>query len=278
MRKDEALAVHELAVRTFTELGERLHDPPSSAPEPERALVRINQLIDRDPGGAWVTERDGEPAGAALAIDRDGLWGLSLLVVDPEHQSAGIGRELLARSLEYAGGGRRGAVILASPDARALRAYARAGFAAHPSFRAEGLPRGGERPGSVRDGDAGDIPMTDRVDLAVRGAPHGSDIAALLRADCRLLLIEDRGYVVVGGGAVRILAATDDAAAVDLLHAALAAVPFGEKIGVEWITSLQDWAIGPVLDAGLSLTNDGAVFVRGDVGPFRPYLPSGAYL
>jgi hypothetical protein len=33
-----------------------------------------------------------------------------------------------------------------------------------------------------------------------------------------------------------------------------------------------------VLDAGLSLTNDGAVFVRGDVGPFRPYLPSGAYL
>ena len=58
----------------------------------------------------------------------------------------------------------------------------------------------------------------------------------------------------------------------------LATVPFGEEIGVEWITSLQDWAIGPVLDAGLSLMVDGAVFVRGDVGPFRPYLPSGAYL
>ena len=55
-------------------------------------------------------------------------------------------------------------------------------------------------------------------------------------------------------------------------------MPAGEEIGVEWITSRQDWAIGPVLDAGLSLTNDGAVFVRGDVGPFRPYLPSGAYL
>jgi GNAT superfamily N-acetyltransferase len=278
MRKDDALAVHMLAYKTFSELGERMHEPPQPPPRPEPALVRIHQLIDRDAGGAWVTERDGEVAGAALALDRDGLWGLSLLVVDPEHQSAGLGRELLQRALAYAGGGRRGGVILASPDARALRAYARAGFAAHPSFRAEGRPRGVERPGRVRDADASDIPLTEHVDRGVRGAAHGSDIDALLRADCRMLVIEDRGYVVIGGGAVRLLAALDEAAAVDLLRAALATVPFGEEIGVEWITSLQDWAIGPVLDAGLSLTNDGAVFVRGDVGPFRPYLPSGAYL
>jgi GNAT superfamily N-acetyltransferase len=278
MRKDDALAVHMLAYKTFSELGERMHEPPQPPPRPEPALVRIHQLIDRDAGGAWVTERDGEVAGAALALDRDGLWGLSLLVVDPEHQSAGLGRELLQRALAYAGGGRRGAVILASPDARALRAYARAGFAAHPSFRAEGRPRGVERPGRVRDADASDIPLTEHVDRGVRGAAHGSDIDALLRAGCRMLVIEDRGYVVIGGGAVRLLAALDEAAAADLLRAALAIVPFGEEIGVEWITSLQDWAIGPVLDAGLSLTNDGAVFVRGDVGPFRPYLPSGAYL
>ena len=58
-------------------------------------------------------------------------------------------------------------------------------------------------------------------------------------------MIEDRGYAVIGGGAVRILAALDEAAAVDLLRAALATVPAGEEIGVEWITSLQDWAIGP---------------------------------
>jgi GNAT superfamily N-acetyltransferase len=278
MRKDDALSVHLLAARTFAELGQRMHEPPAPTPRPEPALIRINQLIERDPGGAWVTERDGALTGAALALDRDGLWGLSLLVVDPEHQSAGIGRELLARSLEYAGGGRRGAIILASPDARALRAYARAGFAAHPCFRAEGRPRGVERPGNVRDGDAADIGLTERVDLGVRGAAHGSDIEALLRAGCRLLVLEDRGYVVIAEGAVRMLAALDEEAAVDLLRAALATVPFGEEIGVEWITSLQDWAIGPVLDAGLSLTNDGAVFVRGDVGPFRPYLPSGAYL
>jgi len=279
MREDDALAVHLLAARTFAELSERLHEPPPPAPPPpERALIRMRQLLERDPGGAWVTEAGGEIVGAALAIDRDGLWGLSLFIVDPAHQSRGLGRALLQHVLEYGGGGRRGGVILASPDARALRAYARAGFAAHPCFRAEGHPRAVARPASVRDGGAGDLALTERVDLAVRGAAHGSDIEALLRAEARLLVVEDRGYAAVTPDSIRVLAALDDEAAADLLRAALAGVPAGDRVSVEWITARQDWAIGPVLDAGLSLVNDGAVFVRGDVGPFRPYLPSGAYL
>ena len=76
---------------------------------------------------------------------------------------------------------------------------------------------------------------------------------------------------------VRLLAATDEAAAVTLLHACLAAAGSGEA-SVEWITSAQGWAVAPCLDAGLELRLDGAVFLDGDVGPFAPYLPSGAYL
>jgi GNAT superfamily N-acetyltransferase len=277
MRQDDSVAVHHLAARTFAELEQRLRESPSPEPPVEAALIRFHQLLVRDPGGAWVAERDGELIGAALAIDRDGLWGLSLLVVDPAHQSGGLGRALLARTLEYADGGRRGAVILASPDARALRAYARAGFTPHPSLRARGRPKPIEAPSGVREGGAGDLELTERVDLAVRGVGHGSDIEAFLRSGCRLL-VADRGYAVIGRGSIRLLAALDDATAADLLRTALATAPADEEIAVEWITARQDWAIGPVLDAGLPLSNDGAVFVRGDVGPFRPYLPSGAYL
>jgi GNAT superfamily N-acetyltransferase len=278
MTRDDDLAVHELAARTFAELAERMHEPPPPPPRLMPAIVRIHQLLERDPGGAWVAEADGELAGAALAIDRDGVWGLSLLVVDPRHQSGGVGRALLERSLAYADGGRRGAIILASSDSRALRAYARAGFVPHPSLTARGRPAPGEAPASVREGGEEDLELTERIDRSVRGAPHGSDIPALLRAHCQLLVVEERGYAVVGGGSVRLLAALDEAAAADLLRAALAAVPEGEEISVEWITARQDWAIGPVLDARLELRTDGAVFVRGDVGAFRPYLPSGAYL
>ena len=151
--------------------------------------------------------------GAALALDREGVWGLSLLVVLPEYQSRGVGRALLERSLEYAGGGERGAIILASPDSRALRAYARAGFEAHPCFDASGHPRSASRRASVREGDERDIPFTEAVDRAVRGAAHGSDIAAFMRAHRRLFVIDDRGYAVLGGNGVNLLAALDEEAA-----------------------------------------------------------------
>lgn len=279
MRREDALATHDVSVETFADLERRiLHEEPGPPPPPAPGLVRINQLLERDPGGAWVAEEDGRVVGAALALEREGIWGLSLLIVLPKYQSHGIGRSLLEATLAYAGGGRRGGIILASPDPRALRAYARAGFDAHPCLDASGYPHVPERPPAVRDGDASDLPLTEAVDRAVRGAAHGSDIEAFLRADSRLLVVPDRGYVVVGPHGVRLLAALDDEAARDLVLAALHAAPPGTETNVEWITSAQQWALQPVLDAGLTLRPGGAVFLRGDVGPFTPYLPNGAYL
>ena len=68
---------------------------------PEHARLRIEHLLATDPGGCWVGENDGEITGAAIALLREGVWGLSLLVVDPARQSAGLGRELLARASAY---------------------------------------------------------------------------------------------------------------------------------------------------------------------------------
>ena len=277
MRAEDDVAIHHVSVVTFADLSRRLNEPPSPPPPLMPAIVRIQQLFERDPGGAWVAEDEGRMVGVALALDREGVWGLSLLVVLPDYQSLGVGRALLERSLEYAGGGERGAIILASPDPRALRAYSRAGFEAHPSFGASGHPRIAH-PATVREGDASDLPLTEAVDRAVRGAAHGSDIAALLRAHGRLFVYPERGYAVLGSNGINLLAALDEAAARDLLHAALAAAPEDRETHVEWITSSQQWAVRAVLDAGLALKPGGAVYVRGDVGPFSPYLPSGAYL
>jgi GNAT superfamily N-acetyltransferase len=278
MRLEDVPGVHDVSVVTFAELGRQLHEPPSPPPPLEPGAIRIRQLLERDPGGAWVAEEDGRLVAAALALEREGLWGLSLLVVLPDHQSQGLGRELLQRTLEYAGGGERGAIILASPDPRALRAYARAGFAAHPCYLASGHPQVAAPPASVREGGEADVPLTEAVDRAVRGAPHGSDITAMLRAGRRLLVHPERGYVVISAQGVNLLAALDEEAARELLLAALAAAPLDQEFHVEWITSKQGWAVPVVLEAGLALKPGGGVFVRGDVGPFRPYIPSGAYL
>src|SRR5438094_800614 len=78
---------------------------------------------------------DGTCVGAALALVREGIWGLSLLVVAPGHQSNGTGRALLDAALRHAEGA-RGAIILASEDFRALRVYAGAGFDLRPALDA----------------------------------------------------------------------------------------------------------------------------------------------
>ena len=170
-----------------------------------------------------MAERDGTVVGCSLAIVREGVWGLSLLVVSPDAQSSGVGRELLARARDY-GDGARGWIVLASRDPRALRSYARLGLDLHPALAARGRPRRVTRPPEVRPGTLADLPLTAEVDRAVRGAAHGDDIAALLESGGELLVLPERGYAVVrDGGVVRLLAAHDEDAAATLLRACLAA-------------------------------------------------------
>jgi GNAT superfamily N-acetyltransferase len=273
MRDDDVAAVNELSVRAFEDYARRLGEPPPVPPPFAAAHLRLRHLLATDPGGCWVAD-DGAIAGAAIALVREGIWGLSLLVVDPGLQSAGIGGALLERALVH-GDGARGGIILASADHRALRAYSRAGFALHPTVKATGAPRGVAADPAVRPFTAGDHPMAAAVDRAVRGAAHGADLDALAAAGCQLLAYPGRGYVASRGGDVKTLAAADEEAAAALLRTVLATTPNAE---VEWITARQQWAVAVALDAGLELRPQSAVFLRGDVGPFTPYIPGGAYL
>lgn len=274
LREQDFAAVLAVNERAFDDLvGREL-----PRPLPEVAYGRYRRLLETDPGGAWVAERDGAVAGAAFGIVREGLWGLSLLIVDPLAQSAGAGRELLRLAWEH-GNGARGRVILSSTDPRALRAYSRLGLDAHPCLAARGRPRA-VLPPEVREGDAADLPLTEAVDRAVRGAAHGGDITTMLDTGASLLVLPERGYAVISGGRVRMCAAYDEQSARTVLLGALARIAAaGEEAEVEWLSSRQQWAIRVCVETGLSLdAEEGCVFVGGDVGPFSPYLPSGAYL
>jgi GNAT superfamily N-acetyltransferase len=278
MHDADVPGVNELMVAAFADLERRLHEPAPPAGDPALAYVRLRRILDTDPGGCWVGEdADGRLTGAALALIRDGIWGLSLLVVRPDLQSTGIGSALLGRTLEY-GAGARGAIILGSADSRALRAYARAGFALHPTVVASGSPRGMIGCADVRPFTPADHEMAAAVDIAVRGAPHGGDLDALAASGCELLALPERGYAVHRDGNVKTIAAFDDEAAGALLRTVLARMPAGADADVSWLTSAQQWAIGVAVAARLRLRPGGAVFLRGDGGTFRPYIPGGAYL
>lgn len=279
MAEHDLVAVHESNLRAFVDLDRRLGDEyPGPLPELGTALLRLRHLLATDPGGAWVAERDGEVVGAALALVREGLWGLSLLFVDPSAQGRGAATELLRRARAY-GDGARGFAILSSEDPWAMRAYARLGLTMHPSVAAYGAPTAA-MPAEVREGGPEDLPLTVEVDRAIRGAARGEDILALLEAGNRMLVLPGRGYAFLRGSEARLVAAVDDESARIVLRAALAQVAAdGGKAFVQWITAQQQWALHECLDAGLVLRSSaGCVFLGGEVGPFHPYLPTGSYL
>ena len=218
--------------------------------------------------------------GVALALVREGVWGLSLFGVRPELQGRGTGRKLLDATLRYAEGC-RGAIILSTPDPRAMRRYARAGFALRPCVTLAGIVDRDAIPAGLRSragSSADDRELCDEISRHVRGAAHGPDIAALEGVGCSLLVHDDGGWAAVRDGSPALIAARDDAIATDLLWSALATAGPGETVHVDFITAGHDWAVHAGLAARLALSPDGPLFVRGDVGPFAPYLPSGAYL
>ena len=266
--------------RTFSELGERMHEPPQPPPRPEAAVIRIHQLIERDPGGAWVSERRRRARRrGAGARSRRAVGALAAR----RRPRAPVGRPRPRRCWRARSSTRAAAAAArsSSPPRTRGRCAPTRGPASppHPSFRARGRPRGVERPGHVRDGDAGDLGLTERVDLGVRGAaPRQRHRGAAAR---RLPAAGDRGPGLRG----------------DRRRARSASWRRSTRrrpstcCGPRWRPRRPARRSGssgsPRSRTGRSArystrasrsTNDGAVFVRGDVGPFRPYLPSGAYL
>src|SRR4051812_24263544 len=277
MRPDD-VAVAEAVARTA------LHgdDPPGAEPAVvARGRRRVAHLQRTDPGGARVAEdASGAIVGVALALVREGIWGLSLFAVAAGHRARGIGRELLEASFGHVADA-RGHLILSTEHPAAMRRYARLGLELRPCVAAAGILDRTGLPAAdgVRDAGADGIPVADAIGRAVRGAGHGSDLeVALQDPGAQLLLVEDRAFALVRHSRITLVAGLDDAAATRALNAALAAMPPGGTVSVDFLTAGQDWAIRACLDAGLALSPDGPFFTGGELGPMRPYVPSGAYL
>jgi GNAT superfamily N-acetyltransferase len=255
--------------------------PPETAAIRRRGERRVAHLQATDPGGAWVAEEPGGGlVGVALALVREGIWGLSLFAVAEERRGQGIGRALLEACFGH-GADARGHLILSTESPAAMRRYARLGLELRPCVAAAGVldrSRLTAANGAREAGSEG-IPVADAIGRAVRGAGHGMDLeVALEDGTSRLLLVEERAFAWVRDERIMLVAGLDEPAATRALNAALAATPPGASVSVDFLSAGQDWAVRACLDAGLALSPDGPFFTGGDLGPLRPYIPSGAYL
>ena len=279
MREGDAEAAYEIAAIAFTDSEEELSN--RTPEEVERQIARLEYFLRHEPGGCFVAEEDGRVVGAAVSGVREGLWILSLFVVEEGSRGSGVGGGLMRAALAY-GEGCESGMIASSTHPAAMRSYANAGFVLHPTFTAKGKAHRENIPDTpnVREGGTEDLALAAEVDRRLRGAAHGPDLEFML-GEAKMLVADgarDRGYAAFQEEGIRLLGATDRETASELLWACLAASDPDGEMEVRWITAAQDWAVRVVLDAGLDLHLDGPICVKGNPGPLTPYLPSGRYL
>lgn len=287
MEPDDVEAVDELSSRCFDDLARRLDlpTPPDSQPSRQQTAAshgRLRHLLTAHGDGAWVIDGIDGPLAAALALRRERFWGLSLLVVDPSAQGRGLGRAALEACMTTARDASRG-MILSSLDPRATRLYTDVGFGEHPGLRAfgtvdrAGLPAEGAR---VRRAREEDRELVAAVDRAVRGGAHGSDLDALLAHADGWWTVDAagrRGYAILVGNRVALLAAEDVVSARALLVRCLVEADADTEVAVPTLTEATDWALPLLRDAGLDVRPAGPLFTQGFDPPAR-YLPNPTWL
>jgi GNAT superfamily N-acetyltransferase len=244
--------------------------------------ARVAHPLGTDPDGAFVAERGGRIVGVAQAIRRDRLWNLALLTVEEAARGTSAGRLLFNRALQYAAGETDCGLIISSTDSRALRLYALAGFSLRPVLDVEGTidRRALRKPAAaVRRGGESDLEALAAISRTVRGGTHTPELRFALDEGQVLLRLADRGFAVVQieGSRVWMLAASDEAAARELLWAALEILAEPGRACMRWLTAEQEWAIEIALEVGLRPAIGGAVAVLGRPGPLRPFVPSAAF-
>src|SRR5579884_1424762 len=112
------LAFYDLALR---------HGQPPTVAAPADGRGYLRYLAGVDPLGGLVAEEDGEIVGVAWVHVRGPVTTIGPLAVHPQAQGRGVGRRLLARAVEAAGGGQV-RLVHESFNAVALGLYLRAGF------------------------------------------------------------------------------------------------------------------------------------------------------
>jgi GNAT superfamily N-acetyltransferase len=267
---EDAAACVDVTHRALAAVYEQM--PADTSEYRQRAAERVLHLQRTDPDSAWVAEQDGKVVGCGLALVRDGMWFLSLLMVDPELQSTGVGRQLLDATLRTA---TDRSWILATTAPAALRRYRRAGFDLVPCLTAKGTVDRALLPATdVRESTwAEHGELVDEVVRRLRGAGVTPDLPYCESLGYRLF-VGDGGYAAVGLRGLVSLGATTPAVAQQLLWTVFAECE--QPVEIDWLSFDQQWALDTCLDARLPLLQgEGHVFLRGQPR-MSPYLPSGA--
>lgn len=244
---EDSAAAFQIFVASISDLGTRTGtqgitggDDPDVVAQLWENRRSLFEHLARTADQFWIAERDGAVVGYARSILRNSVRELTEFFVLPGQQSAGIGRELLARVFSRAGVANRS--IVATIDTRALARYLKAGVTVR--FPICHLSRAPE-PVAMPAADLTITPISDSplalaalasIDAPVLGYRRDVDHSWLLKDRQGFLYARDGktvgyGYVGYRSGPFALLDAADFPAV--LAHAESIAAGQYDYFGVE---------------------------------------------
>jgi GNAT superfamily N-acetyltransferase len=175
---DDSQNTFDVYNQSIMDWGNRMRTMPISGGQDPQVIQNLRAqrqpLFDhlaRTSDNFWVAEQDNKVIGFARSILRDGVRQLTEFFVLPEHQSAGVGRELLARAFPVDEANHR--FTLATIDERAIRRYLKAKV--YPLFPCHAFSRRAEKVNVSTD------LITERI------TPSAQAMGELIRIDNTIL-------------------------------------------------------------------------------------------
>lgn len=199
---DDARAVYDVFTQTTADIERRMGsiereqmwlDPAFLARYWENRQPLFAHLT-RTADQFWVAELNGRIIGYARATIHDGVRELLEYFVHPDHQSSGVGRELLART--FPAEGARCRAIIATTDIRAFARYLKSGV--YPRFPIYYISRKPER--VEVETDLRFVPATATPETLAALRTIDYEILGFERdADHEFLLGDRQGYLCYRG-------------------------------------------------------------------------------
>lgn len=234
--------------------------------------------LARTADGFWLAEQAGQAIGYARSIRRGEVCELTDFFILPGHQSAGVGRELLARAFPRDGAAHR--VIVATSDSRAIALYLKTGvYARFPIYYFSRSPETVTTATDLTIEPAtASVPVIEtlaNLDQAVLG--HRRDVDHLWLLTQRQGYLYYRagqpvgyGYVSDSSGPFALLHEADFPAV--LAHAESQAAAAGHPFGVE-VPLVNRAAVDYLLSRGFQMDTFFAFFMSdAPFGRFENYL------
>ena len=239
---EDSHSVFQVFVESIMDLSERMNVMAITGGRDPQVIESLWQrrkpmfdFLAQDAAQFWLAEEDGKVVAYARSIEHDGVMDLTEFFVSPKNQSAGVGRELLARTFQSRTASYR--VIVASTDERALSLYLKSGVYAR--FPIKYFSRRAGRVDVKTDlafeplQTEHHMPDLNRLDRAVIGHVRPG-IHRWLATDREGFLYRRKGEVVgygYSGGPFALLSDNDFPAV--LAHAESRAAEEGKTFGVE---------------------------------------------